>query len=141
MFRRPPRSTLFPYTTLFRSGKLAQYLKVSPHLDFFGDVVQKHVDEVRLRRFQEVKGEGPIVDGMADSRRFRRCEDLSQFLFDQMVTRLEIARLDQVSRSGVGIGQVQILIVSKYGIGILLRKVLRYFPFAVRFGFSREFSR
>src|SRR3989442_7273737 len=24
MIRRPPRSTLFPYTTLFRSGKLAR---------------------------------------------------------------------------------------------------------------------
>src|SRR3712207_8138918 len=24
MIRRPPRSTLFPYTTLFRSGRLAQ---------------------------------------------------------------------------------------------------------------------
>src|SRR3989475_10025580 len=26
MIRRPPRSTLFPYTTLFRSGQLAQVL-------------------------------------------------------------------------------------------------------------------
>src|SRR2546426_7014748 len=25
MIRRPPRSTLFPYTTLFRSGKMACY--------------------------------------------------------------------------------------------------------------------
>src|SRR5256885_9875905 len=25
MIRRPPRSTLFPYTTLFRSGKLSMY--------------------------------------------------------------------------------------------------------------------
>src|SRR5690349_22536808 len=25
MFRRPPRSTLFPYTTLFRSGRRALY--------------------------------------------------------------------------------------------------------------------
>src|SRR5947207_11520773 len=25
MIRRPPRSTLFPYTTLFRSGQLASY--------------------------------------------------------------------------------------------------------------------
>src|SRR5688572_31255954 len=31
MIRRPPRSTLFPYTTLFRSGiRAARY--VSPHL-------------------------------------------------------------------------------------------------------------
>src|SRR2546422_8341999 len=26
MIRRPPRSTLFPYTTLFRSGKLREYV-------------------------------------------------------------------------------------------------------------------
>src|SRR3989449_6063105 len=29
MIRRPPRSTLFPYTTLFRSGVLAGLLKAS----------------------------------------------------------------------------------------------------------------
>src|SRR2546430_12788246 len=31
MIRRPPRSTLFPYTTLFRSQKLSHRLEV-PHL-------------------------------------------------------------------------------------------------------------
>src|SRR2546422_10858735 len=30
MIRRPPRSTLFPYTTLFRSHWLAQFLSSSP---------------------------------------------------------------------------------------------------------------
>src|SRR5256885_10115266 len=33
MIRRPPRSTLFPYTTLFRS------LPVQQHLPVFGDLV------------------------------------------------------------------------------------------------------
>src|SRR5258705_9286836 len=33
MIRRPPRSTLFPYTTLFRSAHLASQLHISrPHL-------------------------------------------------------------------------------------------------------------
>src|SRR3712207_9150382 len=32
MIRRPPRSTLFPYTTLFRSHLYAGY-KVPPHYD------------------------------------------------------------------------------------------------------------
>src|SRR3712207_8816598 len=36
MIRRPPRSTLFPYTTLFRSQRVA-------------DVVPDHCQEVRLR--------------------------------------------------------------------------------------------
>src|SRR5256885_3479382 len=31
MIRRPPRSTLFPYTTLFRSGPLAHRLVVDLH--------------------------------------------------------------------------------------------------------------
>src|SRR3712207_8563901 len=30
MIRRPPRSTLFPYTTLFRSQAYAQALKAAP---------------------------------------------------------------------------------------------------------------
>src|SRR5256885_12753189 len=29
MIRRPPRSTLFPYTTLFRSQRLAQHLRAA----------------------------------------------------------------------------------------------------------------
>src|SRR5207248_9338949 len=35
MLRRPPRSTLFPYTTLFRSGRLAQ--RVGQGLKIAGD--------------------------------------------------------------------------------------------------------
>src|SRR5256885_11893500 len=30
MIRRPPRSTLFPYTTLFRSGKAAAEVVINP---------------------------------------------------------------------------------------------------------------
>src|SRR5256885_4411759 len=34
MIRRPPRSTLFPYTTLFRSGKrVPVFVKIAPDLD------------------------------------------------------------------------------------------------------------
>src|SRR5256885_4365613 len=32
MIRRPPRSTLFPYTTLFRSKRLAQMQQFSPEM-------------------------------------------------------------------------------------------------------------
>src|SRR2546422_8390854 len=31
MIRRPPRSTLFPYTTLFRSGQFGETFRVSDH--------------------------------------------------------------------------------------------------------------
>src|SRR5260221_10544141 len=33
MIRRPPRSTLFPYTTLFRSGQLGQQRFKHPAID------------------------------------------------------------------------------------------------------------
>src|SRR2546430_13257149 len=32
MIRRPPRSTLFPYTTLFRSGKIPSFTSGWPNL-------------------------------------------------------------------------------------------------------------
>src|SRR5690348_17888024 len=35
MLRLPPRSTLFPYTTLFRSDALAPYVKGARVLDMF----------------------------------------------------------------------------------------------------------
>src|SRR5689334_24513532 len=31
MIRRPPRSTLFPYTTLFRSSRAHRHLRDQPH--------------------------------------------------------------------------------------------------------------
>src|SRR3712207_7012015 len=57
MIRRPPRSTLFPYTTLFRSGKVvdAQRPREQPHL------------EVRAEHDVEVVGR--LVGLDADERR------------------------------------------------------------------------
>src|SRR5258706_11018086 len=38
MIRRPPRSTLFPYTTLFRSHfQLNNWFALSPRYEFFND--------------------------------------------------------------------------------------------------------
>src|SRR2546427_1389199 len=49
MIRRPPRSTLFPYTTLFRSGTTSSYRDGEYHFgvhwpgnDELGDLVQAH---------------------------------------------------------------------------------------------------
>src|SRR2546427_7981984 len=52
MIRRPPRSTLFPYTTLFRSDEL--YPLVSPQLEQLGlngnkDAVLKAIDRKSTR--------------------------------------------------------------------------------------------
>src|SRR5205085_9893008 len=45
IIRRPPRSTLFPYTTLFRSGLVGQ-LVVFKNRRAFGQVVDEFFDEV-----------------------------------------------------------------------------------------------
>src|SRR2546422_2109169 len=42
MIRRPPRSTLFPYTTLFRSKALVIFGNVA---DDFGEIVQRSLRE------------------------------------------------------------------------------------------------
>src|SRR5260370_2800013 len=42
MVRRPPRSTLFPYTTLFRSGEIAR------------DIVVPRIDQSVFRQFCEL---------------------------------------------------------------------------------------
>src|SRR3712207_8230190 len=52
MIRRPPRSTLFPYTTLFRSGSDAHRLAlvdVQGDVDFVLLVVQLHVERADAR--------------------------------------------------------------------------------------------
>src|SRR3989442_7695551 len=58
MIRRPPRSTLFPYTTLFRSLRVPQELVTPPfHAQLLGDLLrgggqdlhQPHRPLVRLR--------------------------------------------------------------------------------------------
>src|SRR2546430_5806206 len=41
MIRRPPRSTLFPYTTLFRSTNM------TPSLEDLGPLVPEMVEEIR----------------------------------------------------------------------------------------------
>src|SRR3712207_7388449 len=58
MIRRPPRSTLFPYTTLFRSAALAGYegeghIKLAASVEFMHTATLLHddvVDESDMRR-------------------------------------------------------------------------------------------
>src|SRR2546426_9302107 len=56
MIRRPPRSTLFPYTTLFRSHHLRQ-----PRL-LRGDGEDEKIGRLRLRPF----GTGRRIGGFGD---------------------------------------------------------------------------
>src|SRR5690242_20970095 len=46
MMRRPPRSTLFPYTTLFRSTRIAEAATV----DATGQDIEQSVDAALARR-------------------------------------------------------------------------------------------
>src|SRR5256885_3719916 len=52
MIRRPPRSTLFPYTTLFRS-RLADEVLFEPARRVDVEVVRRLVQEHHVRRGQE----------------------------------------------------------------------------------------
>src|SRR2546421_12093455 len=55
MIRRPPRSTLFPYTTLFRSGACSRKLRGSPVPLFWDDTAVVPPD----RRHINIHFQGP----------------------------------------------------------------------------------
>src|SRR3712207_8891680 len=57
MIRRPPRSTLFPYTTLFRSSQGASFVEASVDLE---TRIQSIQDEY-LTGMQEVPSVPPLV--------------------------------------------------------------------------------
>src|SRR2546425_6822747 len=63
MIRRPPRSTLFPYTTLFRSGHRGP----RPPPPFGGAPIQEHVNGV-------VVGEGSLEE-LVEARAIVRDDD------------------------------------------------------------------
>src|SRR5687768_18291123 len=46
MIRRPPRSTLFPYTTLFRSQYVDCSLQILDQLDLLGPIIVGEADGV-----------------------------------------------------------------------------------------------
>src|SRR3712207_8146332 len=63
MIRRPPRSTLFPYTTLFRSALLAALLHISTN-ELLGVLLEHRVDLVQ----QIVDVLGQLLDALGDLR-------------------------------------------------------------------------
>src|SRR5690554_7625162 len=69
MIRRPPRSTLFPYTTLFRSAQLAE----EPTARYSKRLPVKAKGEVRLRSVLSSKISGilPIFNLMEDRKSTR----------------------------------------------------------------------
>src|SRR2546422_4775272 len=64
MIRRPPRSTLFPYTTLFRSPPSDQHVLVEAD-ERHAPGVGRRVDRgVRADRQGEVSSQGDLIDAM-----------------------------------------------------------------------------
>src|SRR5258708_27222663 len=80
MIRRPPRSTLFPYTTLFRSGEFIsdadgkEVLEIAESSDFkyaevnalgkvrFDDsYMQKHIDQILDRKSTRLNSSHQII--------------------------------------------------------------------------------
>src|SRR5256885_10476644 len=78
MIRRPPRSTLFPYTTLFRSEQDLEFrfVEVGHH------VIQDHVGNLRVSRLGEARkalvvevrweGHGPALRPLTGDRKSTR---------------------------------------------------------------------
>src|ERR1043166_1032101 len=58
MIRRPPRSTLFPYTTLFRSGKSLSLLKVSSDRIRVMAFKKAELSDELIVRLVEMNGQG-----------------------------------------------------------------------------------
>src|SRR5258705_6215790 len=63
MIRRPPRSTLFPYTTLFRSAQQADELGKKVLVDNKMSVTAPSAD---LRRMLDLVGERRSADGRSE---------------------------------------------------------------------------
>src|SRR2546430_14788089 len=77
MIRRPPRSTLFPYTTLFRSlqrGRATPRAAAEPASasgrggsgKLVGGVLEREFDEVHALRFDQEDGAAPHRERCAD---------------------------------------------------------------------------
>src|SRR3989449_11775538 len=66
MIRRPPRSTLFPYTTLFRSGQpLVTRTDDEGEFEFSNVPAGQYVLQVKLRGFKQA--EVPVTVGRTSS--------------------------------------------------------------------------
>src|SRR3712207_8933889 len=71
MIRRPPRSTLFPYTTLFRSpDEAATCRPATPH-PRRSSAPPTPTGSVGCRRVQASAGDGPLPAGTLDRKSIR----------------------------------------------------------------------
>src|SRR3712207_8489603 len=80
MIRRPPRSTLFPYTTLFRSERLAKLADQHPGFwPLQEEVIRYHLSNNRAERAAELADRAtPAFPGNDAPPRYRSEEHTSE---------------------------------------------------------------
>src|SRR2546425_9039753 len=77
MIRRPPRSTLFPYTTLFRSLKRNSSLAIKGQKNRFGVSGEFHLDGRRIANYERTVAKHVGTDGSDDEGLDRGMHDRS----------------------------------------------------------------
>src|SRR5256885_4558438 len=85
MIRRPPRSTLFPYTTLFRSPHLRPFLDALLHKAADALELHRRHDRTHVDRFVERRADAQLLHAGA--------ELLRQAVGDRKSTRLNSSHL------------------------------------------------
>src|SRR4051812_49890019 len=90
MIRRPPRSTLFPYTTLFRSRAIPVDLRAAAARPDAHDLAG-HVG--RARREEETQRRGQLVLGPGRDEHELRRRAVAQLLADRKSTRLNSSHM------------------------------------------------
>src|SRR3712207_8362532 len=102
MIRRPPRSTLFPYTTLFRSGAAPILAGGDPQAKgrqgrLHGAEMRQGVVRLLPRRY--FQGVGPKIQGCAGGQRLRSEEHTSELQSRQyLVCRLLLEKKNKQTR-------------------------------------------
>src|SRR2546430_9850553 len=80
MIRRPPRSTLFPYTTLFRSGVYTNRLKIGMKLDA-DPTIQYAIGQWRELNLDDLKIDSPYNTYQVDRKSTRLNSSHSQISY------------------------------------------------------------
>src|SRR3989454_6200016 len=102
MIRRPPRSTLFPYTTLFRSGRrqalapvVAEALRGIPQRDFLGMGNGVHAEPQSLAVHGDEAVVGEVRSEEHTSELQSPCNLVCRLLLEKKKTRIPYARRAQ----------------------------------------------
>src|SRR3712207_7071910 len=90
MIRRPPRSTLFPYTTLFRSDDVGDRVQGSDLVEV--DLLRRDAVDPPLRGGQPREGgQGGVADGRVELGPFEQTADRGPRAVDRKSTRLNFS--------------------------------------------------